>query len=181
MDKRVFWDDNHAELGWWILTINNNSITLYDCKKYGKPNMTCAFCYSGITPKGSYAKDVALKADCIDDAKKELLGIYLEQIESQTRCYRKTIENNELAADEICILLDGDAKEKTQKECPKCGASLFNATAHIVQSWLIDGNGNFVRTTTECDGVTHAPDDDDIWECAKCGYEAAGKNFNIKK
>ena len=125
MNKKVFWDDNHAELGWWILTINNNSITLYDCTKYGKPNMPCAFCYSGMMPNGSYAKDVALKADCIDDAKEELLWIYLEQIESQTRCYRKTIETNELAADEICILLDSDVKEKTQKTCPKCGASIF--------------------------------------------------------
>jgi ribosomal protein L37AE/L43A len=37
--------------------------------------------------------------------------------------------------------------------------------------------GNYMSTTTACEEVTHQPDNDDIWACASCGYDAAGSEF----
>ena len=55
--------------------------------------------------------------------------------------------------------------------CPKCGGNQFITTAHIVQSWVVDETGNFIEVVSD-DEVTHAPDDDNIWTCKKCGEEA---------
>ena len=68
-----------------------------------------------------------------------------------------------------------------KKKCPKCGCSVLGVTAHVTQDWLVDGNGMFLKCTNECVEVTHQPDDDDIWACTKCGFEAAGKEFNIRE
>lgn len=65
------------------------------------------------------------------------------------------------------------------KKCPKCGSTEFIVTAHVTQSWRVDANGDFLNSVTECDEVTHKPDDDDIWSCATCKFEAAGREFNI--
>lgn len=65
------------------------------------------------------------------------------------------------------------------KICPKCGNKRFSVTAHVAQEWEVDENGNFIKTITECTDVTHTPDDDDIWVCTKCGYDAAGSEFNV--
>ena len=36
-----------------------------------------------------------------------------------------------------------------------------------------------IRQEYGCKGeVMHMPDEDDIWECAMCGYNAAGSDFN---
>ena len=55
--------------------------------------------------------------------------------------------------------------------CPKCGDSEFVTVAHVAQDWKVDGFGNFLEEleTTE---VVAAPDDGNIWTCARCGSEA---------
>ena len=70
--------------------------------------------------------------------------------------------------------------EKEIKICPKCGGREFFVTAHVTQEWLVDENGNYMSTIDDCQEVTHSPDDEDLWECADCGYEAAGGEFNVK-
>ena len=67
------------------------------------------------------------------------------------------------------------------KKCPKCGATAFEVTAHVTQDWLVDGNGDFIQEISNCEEVTHWPDDDDVWMCARCGYDAAGSEFNVKE
>lgn len=72
-------------------------------------------------------------------------------------------------------------EEQIMKRCPKCGCEEFYVDAHIVETWLVDGNGEYILTKESCVGVAHEPNDYDIWECAKCGYFADGYVFNIKE
>lgn len=65
------------------------------------------------------------------------------------------------------------------KRCPKCGNTRFLVTAHVTQSWEVDQFENFICSVSECDEITHQPDDEDIWTCAKCGHAAAGAEFNV--
>lgn len=65
------------------------------------------------------------------------------------------------------------------KKCPKCGCTRFVVSQHIVQSIVVDGNGEYLATVSECDTVTHSADNNDIWECEKCGYTAAGSEFEV--
>lgn len=67
------------------------------------------------------------------------------------------------------------------KKCPNCGSHRFVVTAHVTQSWEVDGNGMFINSIEDCIDVVHKPDDDDIWECYECGHEAAGSEFNVKE
>ena len=67
------------------------------------------------------------------------------------------------------------------KRCPYCGGRRFVVTAHVAQSWEVDKNEMFVSCLEDCIDVIHRPDDDDIWECYDCGYEATGKEFNVKE
>lgn len=64
-----------------------------------------------------------------------------------------------------------------QHACPRCGHMGFLATAHVAQGWEIDADGSFVKCTAECEEIDHAPDDDDIWTCARCGFDGPGKDF----
>ena len=66
-----------------------------------------------------------------------------------------------------------------KKRCPKCGAMSFYVTAHVTQDWVVDENGDWIRTEDDCVEVTHFPNDDDIWDCANCGFSAAGEEFNV--
>lgn len=66
------------------------------------------------------------------------------------------------------------------KHCPKCGNTVFHVTAHVTQTWEVDEDGDFIRSISNCDDVTHRPDDQDIWTCAKCGHDAPGSEFNEK-
>ncbi|KUE76594.1 hypothetical protein ASJ35_07600 [Ruthenibacterium lactatiformans] len=61
--------------------------------------------------------------------------------------------------------------------CPACGAESFEVTAHVTQDWKIDCNGTFLESLNECVEVTHYPDENDIWDCANCGFSAAGCEF----
>lgn len=65
------------------------------------------------------------------------------------------------------------------KICPKCGNKRFYATAHVVQEWLVDEDGDFIQCTEDCLEVNTFPDDDDIWICSKCGYDAPGSELEI--
>lgn len=67
------------------------------------------------------------------------------------------------------------------KKCPNCAGQRFVVIAHVTQSWEVDKNGMFVNCLEDCIDVIHRPDDDDIWECYDCGYEATGKEFNVKE
>lgn len=66
------------------------------------------------------------------------------------------------------------------KRCPKCHNKTFLVTAHVTQSWEVDEKENFLKCICECVEVTHTPDDDDLWTCSLCGYNAVGKEFSIK-
>ncbi len=63
------------------------------------------------------------------------------------------------------------------KKCPKCGNTKFNVSAHVVQEWLVDEDGDFIESIDDCVAVAHFPDNEDLWTCAECGYEAAGEEF----
>lgn len=67
------------------------------------------------------------------------------------------------------------------KRCPKCGCDRFIVSQHVVQTVMVDDNGEFISEVTSCDEVTHKADDDDLWVCEKCGYNAAGSEFNVPK
>ena len=67
------------------------------------------------------------------------------------------------------------------KRCPKCGADSFFVTVHVSQDWCVDGDGGFLECANDCIEITHKPNDDDIWECATCGYNGAGSIFNVKE
>lgn len=64
------------------------------------------------------------------------------------------------------------------KACPNCGSHSFIVTAHVVQEWVVDENGDFLRCIDECVEVLHQPNDDDIWSCNNCGLSEAGGFFN---
>lgn len=67
------------------------------------------------------------------------------------------------------------------KRCPRCGCDRFIVSQHVVQTVKVDGNGSFISEVTSCDEVTHAPDDDDMWQCDECGFDAAGREFNVEE
>lgn len=65
--------------------------------------------------------------------------------------------------------------------CPKCGGRNFIVSAHVVQGWRVDAGGDYLETTEECIEVTHSPDDEDIWVCDDCGFDAAGSEFLVNE
>ena len=84
--------------------------------------------------------------------------------------------------DELGITAYGPAAKilpNSPKRCPKCGWPTFHVDAHIVQTWEVNWDGEFVRVVEECAQVTHRLDDDDIWTCANCGHAATGREFNV--
>jgi len=56
--------------------------------------------------------------------------------------------------------------------CPDGCGDEFYTTAHVVQEWLVNGLGNFIRTDNIALETTYGPDDGNHWRCAKCGKEA---------
>ena len=63
--------------------------------------------------------------------------------------------------------------------CPLCGGRKFETTAHVMQSWEVDEDGNYISVLDECLQVTHKPDDGNIWTCMKCGTEAVMFNGGL--
>lgn len=67
------------------------------------------------------------------------------------------------------------------KRCPKCGGTEFRITCHVTQDWLVGPDGDYWETLEPYIETIHQADDDDIWECYKCGFDAAGREFNVKE
>lgn len=67
------------------------------------------------------------------------------------------------------------------KRCPKCGCEIFYVSAHVVQDWKVDRNGDFIEIIDDCVEIAHYPDDMDIWDCANCFYSDTGYKFNVKE
>ena len=67
------------------------------------------------------------------------------------------------------------------KVCPNCGGKRFTVNAHVVQEWIVDEYEMYEDTLDSCVCVTHHPDDEDIWQCYECGYDAVGSKFNVKE
>ena len=63
------------------------------------------------------------------------------------------------------------------KKCPKCGGNEFKVNAHVVQTWLLDENGDFIECVKDDVAVAHFPDNNDLWTCKKCSYKSTGNNF----
>jgi len=60
--------------------------------------------------------------------------------------------------------------------CPNgCNAN-FITTAHAVQEWEVDSEGNFMEVTHDCIEVAHRPNPENIWTCIKCGAEGVWKD-----
>jgi len=66
---------------------------------------------------------------------------------------------------------------ESKRACPKgCDPSAgFYTTAHVVQEWRVNQNGDFVATASECLEVTHGPHEDNVWTCVTCGEELPAK------
>ena len=59
---------------------------------------------------------------------------------------------------------------KSKHICPNCGGKKFFTTAHAVQRWLVDEDGNFIEDKG-MNIVVEEPDDENTWICAACGKE----------
>lgn len=68
--------------------------------------------------------------------------------------------------------------KRIAKYCPKCGCGRFYVTAIVAQRWMMDSDGDVMDVVTDCEEVSHKPNDTDIWQCADCGYRAVGEEFN---
>ena len=56
--------------------------------------------------------------------------------------------------------------------CPKCGNNTFITSAHVMQDWEVDAEGNYLDTVNGCVQVDQDPDQDNSWSCSRCGTEA---------
>lgn len=61
--------------------------------------------------------------------------------------------------------------------CPRCGSNRFIASAVIIQDWLLDEHGDFIKVTDECTDVYTYPNKDDEWTCAGCGHADSPDSF----
>lgn len=60
-----------------------------------------------------------------------------------------------------------------QATCPKDKShTAFVTTAHVMQEWIVGGDGEWVSTLTDCLDVVHPPDHDNTWSCHTCGADA---------
>lgn len=68
------------------------------------------------------------------------------------------------------------------KRYPICGGTEFIVTIHLTEECLVDEYEQFIEIFhggyTE---ITHAADDEDIWQCNECGYDDVGRKFNVKE
>ena len=60
---------------------------------------------------------------------------------------------------------------KQRMFCPYHCGNEFYATAHVIQDWKVDEQGNFLEDLGTAE-TTHAPDFEDYWACVKCGSQA---------
>lgn len=50
----------------------------------------------------------------------------------------------------------------------------FIATAHVVEDWIVDREGNWMDTNA-CTDTLRSPSTEDVWTCAECYAEAVFK------
>lgn len=65
------------------------------------------------------------------------------------------------------------------KKCPNCGCTEFQVHQiedHVI---LVDKDGEFIEEKDEFTQITHAPDDDSIWQCDDCGFTGMGRMFIV--
>lgn len=55
--------------------------------------------------------------------------------------------------------------------CPFCGHNRFSVSVHVVQTWIVDGDGYFEECSEECSEALTKPHDEDIWTCCRCSAE----------
>ena len=55
--------------------------------------------------------------------------------------------------------------------CKKCGNDTFSVIAHVAQEWEVNERGDWIETLKDCTDIVHAPADDDVWACTKCGSD----------
>lgn len=48
----------------------------------------------------------------------------------------------------------------------------FITSAHVMQDWKVDEQGNFLAVTDESVQTSHGPNPDNTWTCVACGAEA---------
>lgn len=48
----------------------------------------------------------------------------------------------------------------------------FVTTAHVMQEWVVDKNGNFIEASQPSIQTTHGPDPENVWNCYECGSQA---------
>lgn len=56
--------------------------------------------------------------------------------------------------------------------CPNGCKDGFFTTAHIMQEWKVDEEGNFIELEQDCLEVTSSPQDENIWTCAKSSNDS---------
>ena len=61
---------------------------------------------------------------------------------------------------------------KTIHVCPNGCHAALSTTAHVMQDWKVDLEGNFIEVLDDALEMVCLPDDDNIWTCLKCGEEA---------
>jgi len=44
----------------------------------------------------------------------------------------------------------------------------FLTSAHVMEEWKVDANGDWIETI-ECIQTVHEPNEDNTWECWVCG------------
>ena len=68
------------------------------------------------------------------------------------------------------------------KICPKCGGKRFIVPVNVVQDWVVDENGNYIDVSEDsAPTILHYPDNNDTWECEKCGYTSSGDGLEMKE
>lgn len=56
--------------------------------------------------------------------------------------------------------------------CPNLCGEALTTTAHVMQDWQVDAEGEIMNVVNDCLEVTHGPDHGNIWTCDGCGAEA---------
>lgn len=48
----------------------------------------------------------------------------------------------------------------------------FYTTAHVMEEWLVDENGNYIEVSQESMEVVHGANPGNVWICHDCGAVA---------
>lgn len=63
--------------------------------------------------------------------------------------------------------------QEARARCPKDPAhKRFVTSAHVVEDWVVDENGDFLEKAGDAIEVAAGPDPGNTWTCHECGAEA---------